>query len=190
MNDKKPMDEALDTFVKSLKEDNKKERAKRKIKKEEENPQQGIEYLVELTKNIVKRVSKTDEVEVKYDEDKASISVHGRDIGIMIGREGRNIAALEHIINLVGKRNEILKRNIVLDIKDYRKKNLEKVKKIAYKMAEKAVQEGRKIALRPMPSYERKIIHNSLSELKNVRTASKDEEPNRRVIIYPVLNEQ
>jgi spoIIIJ-associated protein len=53
-------------------------------------------------------------------------------------------------------------------------------------MANKAVKEGRKIALRPMPSYERKIIHNLLSSVKNVKTQSRDDEPNRRIIIYPV----
>jgi spoIIIJ-associated protein len=189
MNDKKPMDEALDTFVKSLKEDNKKERAKKK-NQDETRPKEGIDGLLEFTKNIVAKVCESEDVEIKYDEEKPSIALYGKDISIMIGKEGRNITALEHIINLAGKRKQILKRNIVLDIKDYRKNNLEKVKKIAHKMAEKAVKEGRKIALRPMPSFERKTIHNSLSEMKNVRTASKDEEPNRRVIIYPVINEQ
>jgi spoIIIJ-associated protein len=60
------------------------------------------------------------------------------------------------------------------------------MREIALRMANKAVKEGRKIALRPMPSYERKIIHNLLSSVKNVKTQSRDDEPNRRIIIYPV----
>ena len=59
---------------------------------------------------------------------------------------------------------------------------------MALKMAQKAVKEGRKIALRPMPPYERKAVHNLLSKIKEVRTRSRDNEPNRRIVIYPVEN--
>jgi spoIIIJ-associated protein len=94
--------------------------------------------------------------------------------------------ALEYIINLIGRRKKLIERNVNIDIKDYRKKKIEKIKKIAIAMARKAISEGRKIALRPMSSYERKIIHNTLADVKDVSTRSSYEEPNRRIIIYPV----
>ena len=97
---------------------------------------------------------------------------------------------MEYIINLIGKRKKLIDRRIIIDIKDYRKKNIETLEKIALQMANKVVKEGRKIALRPMLSYERKAIHNLLATVKDVKTKSRDEEPNRRVVIYPASNIQ
>ena len=57
-------------------------------------------------------------------------------------------------------------------------------------MANKAVKEGRIITLRPMLSYERKVIHNLLATVKDVKTKSRDKEPNRRIIIYPANSKQ
>ncbi|MDZ7838645.1 MAG: R3H domain-containing nucleic acid-binding protein [Actinomycetota bacterium] len=53
-------------------------------------------------------------------------------------------------------------------------------------MAKKAVEEGKKVKLKPMGSYERKIIHNALASFKNIKTVSKNREPYRRIVIYPV----
>ena len=77
-------------------------------------------------------------------------------------------------------------RNVTIDIKDYRKKRIDSIKKTAIFMAKKAINEGRKIALKPMGSYERKIIHNLLARFSNVTTRSRYDEPDRRIIIYPV----
>jgi spoIIIJ-associated protein len=57
---------------------------------------------------------------------------------------------------------------------------------MALKMAQKAVKEGKKIALKPMPPYERKIVHDALSDNKDVKTKSKDKDPYRKIIIYPL----
>ena len=109
-------------------------------------------------------------------------------MSIAIGKNGKNMEAIEYIINLIGKRKKLIDRRVIIDIKDYRKKNIEKIRKMAVEMANKAVREGRKITLKPMPSYERKIVHHLLSKMENVRTISRDEEPNRRIVIYPVGN--
>ena len=87
------------------------------------------------------------------------------------------------------KRKKILDKTIAIDVKNYRKQNVEKINKIALKMAEKALKENRKIALRPMPSHERKIVHDLLSKIEDIKTISRDAEPNRRIVIYP-LNSQ
>ncbi|GAH20643.1 unnamed protein product [marine sediment metagenome] len=66
-------------------------------------------------------------------------------MGIAIGRDGKNMQALEYIINLIGKRKKLLCRNVTIDIKDYRKKKISNIKKTAVIMAKKAISEGRKI---------------------------------------------
>jgi len=93
--------------------------------------------------------------------------------------------AIEYIVNLVARRKNILDKSVAIDIKDYKRKKYDIIKNIAIKMAKKAVKEGRKIVLKPMPSYERKIVHDALSDSKDVKTKSKNKEPYRRIIIYP-----
>ena len=149
---------------------------------------EDFEKVVEVTKKIIEKISGEEDLKIENDTDKSSISVYGRDLSIVIGKNGKNIDAIEYIVNLIAKRKKLSDCRILIDIKDYRKKNSEKIRKMALKMAQKAVAEGRKIALRPMPPYERKVVHNLLSKVKEVRTRSRDNEPNRRIVIYPVEN--
>jgi spoIIIJ-associated protein len=186
--------DAINTFVTSLEEEQKKIEENKKDKVIESKIKEnkgfydcsGFEKLTNLLKKTIELICLGEEVKIEANKEESTLSVYGKDLGIAIGRNGKNIEAIEYIINLIGKRKKLVDKKIIIDIKDYRKKNLEKIREIALRMANKAVKEGRKIALRPMPSYERKIIHNLLSSVKNVKTQSRDDEPNRRIIIYPV----
>ena len=152
----------------------------------DENRLTGLDNIARIIKKSVEMICLGEKVKVNTKLDNFEVSVHGEDLGIAIGRDGKNMAALEYLINLIGKRKNIVDKKVTIDIKDYRKNKIEKVTNIAIRMAKKAIKEGRKIALKPMCSYERKIIHNALSKFKDVTTRSKDEEPNRRIIIYPL----
>lgn len=195
MTHNEEMKNAINSFVLSLEEEQKKTNIKSKnennrdlnlksgdIKKTDK---EGFQYITGVIKKIIEMACNSSDVEIKKDED-YMIEVKGENLSPVIGKNGRNIEAMEHIINMICKKRKIYEKRVALDINGYRKKNIEKLKKNAIKMAEKAVQEGRKVSLKPMPSYERKIIHNILSAIKNVRTQSSNDEPNRRIIIYPV----
>ncbi len=194
MAENEMLKDAINTFVVSLEEEQKKVEENKKDKviesKIEENKgfcdHSGFEKLTNLLKKTIEIICLGEEVRIEANKEESTLSVYGKDLGIAIGRNGKNIEAIEYIINLISKRKKLVDKKIIIDIKDYRKKNLEKIREIALRMANKAVKEGRKIALRPMPSYERKMIHNLLSNVKNVKTQSWDDEPNRRIIIYPV----
>ncbi len=146
----------------------------------------GLDNIARIIKKSIEMICLGEEVKVNTNTEEFRISVHGDDLGIAIGRDGQNMAALEYLVNLISMRKHFLDRKITLDIKDYRKNKIEKIKRTAIKMAKKAIKEGRKITLQPMCAYERKVIHNALSKFKDIRTRSRDEEPNRRIIIYPV----
>lgn len=197
---------AIDSFVMSLEEE---ANSSKKIQpsKEEETPIEkngndlekkpskiretsGEDFgkVVEVTRKIIEKISGEENLKIENDTDESTISVYGRDLSIVIGKNGKNIDAIEYIVNLIAKRKKLSESRILIDIKDYRKKNSEKIRKMALKMAQKAIAEGRKIALRPMPPYERKVVHDLLSKVKEVRTRSRDNEPNRRIVIYPVEN--
>jgi len=144
-----------------------------------------IEKLKEFIVRIINSVSNSEVSEIKYDKENNKIDIYGKDLGIAIGKNGKNMEAIEYIVNLVARRKNIFDKSVAIDIKDYKRKKYDIIKNIAIKMAKKAVKEGRKIVLKPMPSYERKIVHDALSESKEVKTKSKNKEPYRRIIIYP-----
>lgn len=184
--------DAVDSYVASLKEEEKSDKLSEGDQEAGDAENEGINCIMGLNKiaRIIKRsvemICLGEEVKVNTDTEDYRISVQGEDLGIAIGRDGKNMAALEYLVNLIGKRKNFLDRRVTLDIKDYRKNKMEKITRTALTMAKKAIKEGRKIALKPMCAYERKIIHNALSKFKDIKTRSRDEEPNRRIIIYPL----
>ncbi|MBU4314184.1 MAG: KH domain-containing protein [Actinobacteria bacterium] len=190
MTEDKSIRDAIDSYVESLEEEEKRnkliENNSKKIESGTEAEINGLEKIKQILKKSIELICLGEEVKIDTDSEELKLSVQGEDLGIAIGRDGKSMQALEYIINLIGKRKKLLCRNVTIDIKDYRKKKIEKIKKTAAIMAKKAISEGRKIALEPMCSYERKIIHNVLAKFKDVTTRSRYEEPNRRIIIYPI----
>jgi len=189
MPEDKNMKDAIDSYVESLEKEQRNERLvenNSKKKKENNLEDTGLEKIRKILKKVMELICLGEEIKINTDSEEWKLSVYGKDLSIAIGRDGRNMQALEYMINLIGRRKKLIERNVNIDIKDYRKKKIEKIKKIAMAMARKAINEGRKIALRPMSSYERKIIHNTLADVKDISTRSSYEEPNRRIIIYPV----
>ncbi|MCL6088257.1 MAG: KH domain-containing protein [Actinobacteria bacterium] len=214
MAEQKSMEEAIDKFVESLEqeqksnkliESNQNEKIGQNLRQEEEiknnfeiennfkadvindekEKDENISRVKEFIAKIISSVSNSEVSEIKYDSKNNKIDIYGKDLGIAIGKNGRNMEAIEYIVNLYAKRKNIIEKTLIIDIKNYKKKKGEIIKDLALRMAKKAIKEGRKIILKPMPSYERKIIHDTLSENKDVKTKSKNKEPYRRIIIYP-----
>jgi len=190
MTEDKSIKDAIDSYVESLEEEQKRNRliensSKSKVK-DIDTEDNGLEEIKRILKKTIGLICLGEEVKIDADSKELRLSVRGEDLAIAIGRDGKNIEALEYIINLIGKRKKLVNRNVTIDIKDYRKKRIDRIKKTAIFMAKKAINEGRKIALKPMGAYERKIIHNLLAKFNNVTTRSRYDEPNRRIIIYPI----
>ncbi len=191
MTEDKSMGDALDSYVESLEEEQRNNKLIEDSTKEEDKKEEadenisGLEKIKNILKKSVELICLGEKVKISTDSKKFELLVYGEDLRIAIGRGGINIQALEYIINLIGKRKNIVDRNVFIDIKNYRKNKIEKIKKDAIKMAKKAIREGRKISLKPMCAYERKIIHKALSKFENIRTKSVYEEPRRCIVIYP-----
>lgn len=195
MSDNNEIKDAINAFVFSLEEEQKKSKKSETEEKEKENIEEndkkelktsiGLEKIIVILHKILGYICNGEKIDIEIENENSIISINGKDLSIAIGKNGNNIEALEYIVNLIGKRRNLIDRRVIIDIKDYRKKNIETLEKIAIQMANKAIKENRIIALRPMPSYERKIIHNLLATVKDVKTKSRDKEPNRRIVIYP-----
>jgi len=185
--------DAVSNFIISLEEEQKREKEEEKNKKENitgfKDNDSGFEKAVKIIEKIASYICPGERVNLEKDIRNLKVYIYGKNLSILIGKNGKTIDAIEYLVNLAAKRKKILNRAIAIDVKDYRKQNIEKINKLALKMAGKAIKENRIITMRPMPSHERKIVHGLLSKIKDIKTISRDAEPNRRIVIYP-LNSQ
>lgn len=111
------------------------------------------------------------------------IRMTGDTLGILIGRRGETLDALQYLTSLqVNKgRDEYIR--VTLDTENYRAKREDSLRRLATRMATKAIKTGRKVSLEPMNPYERRVLHASLQNHTGVTTHSEGEEPNRHVVI-------
>jgi len=113
------------------------------------------------------------------------INLEGDNLGILIGRRGETLDALQYLINLSVNKNLESRRKFIIDIEGYRQRREDTLKKLAQKLADKATQRGRNVVLEPMNSLERRIIHTALQGRDDISTFSEGEEPYRKIIIAP-----
>jgi spoIIIJ-associated protein len=127
---------------------------------------------------------KTDvEIDTEETEDSVLIQIHGRDSGIIIGRRGETLDSLQYLTSLVVNRGSDNYKRVTIDIENYRQKREETLVKLAEKLAGKVMRYKKSVTLEPMNPYERRIIHSSLQNNRNIKTYSVGDEPNRKVVI-------
>jgi spoIIIJ-associated protein len=123
------------------------------------------------------------DIEVTFKDGQANIRLTGEDIGIIIGRRGETLDALQYLLSLVINRQSEDYIRVILDVADYRLKREETLRRLAKRVAEKVFKSRRNITLDAMNPYERRIIHSTLQDYQGVDTQSIGEEPNRKVVV-------
>ena len=113
------------------------------------------------------------------------IDLAGEDSGLLIGRRGQTLQALQFLVTLIVRKQMNEDVRVVLDVENYRQRRETSLKDMATKVAERVAQTNRSITLEPMSPADRRIIHTSLSEHPDVRTESAGEGENRKVTIMP-----
>ena len=111
--------------------------------------------------------------------------IEGDTLGILIGRRGETLDAVQYLTCLKVNRGRENYTRVTLDTENYRAKREDTLIRLANRMANRAVRTGRKVSLEPMNPYERRIIHFALQQNENVTTHSEGDEPNRHVVITP-----
>lgn len=114
---------------------------------------------------------------------KAVLDVQGEDLGILIGRRGETLAALQYTVNLIVGRRCDGQSVFSVDVEGYRRRREETLRRLALRMAERVKETGRPVTLEPMPANERRIVHLALAQDPKVVTASLGEGENRKVSI-------
>ena len=111
------------------------------------------------------------------------VELSGPGMGAVIGRRGETLDAIQHLTNYAVNRGSEKRCHISVDAESYRAKREESLVRLAEKMAAKVVKYKRSMALEPMNSYERHVIHTALQNYEGVSTSSTGTEPNRRVVV-------
>lgn len=139
------------------------------------------DYLIKLLKNMGYTVN----IEVKNKEEVPKYIIFSDNDALLIGKNGKNLKALSLVVS--GYLNKELGRNykFVIDVNEYKEKREHSLERLAKRIAREVGQTKVAAKLDPMNSYERRIIHNILTNNKKVYTESEGEEPNRYVVIKP-----
>ncbi len=123
-------------------------------------------------------------VDVRVDEGRVFVGVDcDADPGLLIGREGQTLAALQYMVSRIVSRGMDAAVRVQLDAGAYRQRQEEKLREMALALAEKVRQSGRSLSTRPLSSYHRRVVHVCLQELPDVQTRSSGEGPLKRVVI-------
>ena len=137
----------------------------------------------DFLKNVTEKMGVTVGIRVTEEEDHLSVSMMGDTLGILIGRRGDTLDALQYLTSLQVNKHRDGYMRVSLDTENYRQKREEALSKLAMRMAARARKTGRKVTLEPMNPYERRVLHSALQGNPYVTTHSEGEEPYRRVVI-------
>lgn len=123
--------------------------------------------------------------EYEGDEGELILDITGDNLAVLIGRHGRTLESLQFLITSILYRKLGFRYPVVIDIEGYKSRQRQKIEDIAYSAAQRAVEQDRRIKLRPMTPYERRIVHLYLRNDDRVETKSEGEGHARRVVIIP-----
>jgi spoIIIJ-associated protein len=143
--------------------------------------QHGREFLLDVLKNM--NIDAT--VETRQTEEGILFDIQGSNLGVIIGRRGQTLDALQYLVNVVANRNADKHIRVILDAENYRLRRRETLEQLADRIAKKALQLKRNVRLEPMSAAERKVIHAFLQKRTDVYTFSEGEEPHRYIVVAP-----
>ena len=129
--------------------------------------------------------------DVEIDEDSETIvaRVEGDDLGLLIGRHGQTIDALQLLCYRAAFRGSAERKRVVVDAAGYRERRREMLGRQADSAAERALRSGNPVELEPMNAQERRVVHDHLKERAGIETYSEGDEPDRRVLVAPLVSE-
>jgi spoIIIJ-associated protein len=151
-----------------------------------DEPAGRVEVLLD---EIVDALDLDAEVVVEETAEEIAARVEGEELGLLIGRRGQTIDAVQLICYRVAFRGRGERKRVSVDAAGYRQRRRETVERQADRAAERALESGKEIELEPMSPTERKIIHDRLKDRSGLETFSEGEEPERCVIVAPLVGD-
>ena len=139
-----------------------------------------------MVARVVRALGLRASVEVEETEDELRATVHGDDLGLLIGKHGATIDALQHVAMRAALRGGEARKHVVVDAAGYRERREAALRRSADRAVADALRYGRAVELEPMRPLERKVVHMYLRERAEVETHSEGDEPDRRLVVTPL----
>jgi len=140
----------------------------------------------EVLDRILGAIGVQAQVSLREDDESLVASLGGRELGLVIGKHGQTIDAIQYLVNAIVWRGQVDgRKQVVVDAAGYRARREATLEALAVRSAERAVSAARAVELEPMTAVERKVVHVRLKEFPGVATRSEGTEPNRFVVIEP-----
>jgi spoIIIJ-associated protein len=152
----------------------------------DEEPGSPAARLRELLDRVCTALGAPVRIEIHEDEEQLAATLTGPDLGLVIGKRGQTIDAIQYLATAIVFRGMDERKSILVDAAGYRDRRRATLEEQADRAASEAVAGGEAVALDPMSSVERKIVHLHLEEREDVETASDGNEPHRFVVVRPV----
>ncbi len=152
-----------------------------------EKDEEAEQLVAELLDYFLGTMGVVAETYIREDDEEGSMTfeIEGQDAGLLIGRRGETLQALQFLVRMVTNRQLGRKAYVVIDIEDYRERRVQMLRRLARRMAGRVGSSGRADSLEPMSPAERRIVHMALACHPEVRTESEGEGNQRRVVIFP-----
>jgi spoIIIJ-associated protein len=141
----------------------------------------------ELLERIADEVGVEASVAVREDDDGLWAEYTGDDLGLLIGHHGQTIDAIQHLAYRIAFRPDDERKSVTVDAAGYRERRAVSLRAAADQAAETAVSNRRPVALDPMTALERKVVHEHLKDRHDVETYSEGQEPDRRLVVAPLV---
>jgi spoIIIJ-associated protein len=155
---------------------------------DEAMPEAPAERVRAVLEEIVDALDLDAEVEVSEDSDRIEGKIEGEELGLLIGRRGQTIDAVQLLCYRAAFRGLQDRKRVAVDAAGYRARRRDTIERQAERAAERALESGKEIELEPMTPMERKIVHDALKDRSGLETFSEGDEPERCVIVAPLLN--
>ena len=139
-----------------------------------------------LAQRIMDVVGVEGRADAREDDEAITVTFHGDDVALLIGRHGQTIDAVQYLLNAISHRTYGAERKeVVVDAAGYRERRRTTLEAMAVRTAREVLDTGSRVELEPMTAVERKVVHLRLKEFEGVETASEGTEPNRYVVVLP-----
>lgn len=138
-----------------------------------------------VLRQILERMGIDAEVSAFDDGEKIILDAHGSESGLVIGKKGATLDALQYLVSRIVFKKPGEGTMIVVDAEGYRGRREDSLADLARRLAEKAIRSGRPVPVEPMSAHDRKVVHTTLADNPEVTTESEGEGMGRRVVIFP-----
>ena len=146
-------------------------------------PEEVAETARDFVAGLLETMGLEAEVETSTEGDSAFVEVNGDELGILIGRRGQTLDALQELTRTAVQRRLRSRVRLLLDVEGYRARRRASLADYARAIAERAKERGTEIELEPMTAYERKVVHDAVAEIEGASSFSEGEEPQRKVVV-------